>query len=154
MNGFEIFKFLHVLGAVVWVGAGVGLFLLSVRLRAVGDRGTIVTLGQHSEALGKLLFMPAAFGTLIFGVLMAATEARFSFMDLWILIGFAAVAASFLVGAMLLQRADARLSALAEEFGSDHVDVDRQLGKVLRLNAIDLAILVIAIWAMVAKPML
>lgn len=154
MNGFEIFEFLHVLGAVAWVGAGVTLFLLSVRLRAVGDRGTIVSLGQHSEALGKLLFMPAAFGTLLFGVLMVATEARFSFMDLWILIGFAAVAASFLVGAMLLQRADARLSALAEEFGSDHVDVDRQLGKVLRLNAIDLAILVIAIWAMVAKPML
>ncbi len=154
MNGFEIFKFLHVLGAVVWVGAGVTLFLLSVRLRAVGDRGTIVSLGQHSEALGKLLFMPAAFGTLLFGVLMVATEARFSFMDLWILIGFAAVAASFVVGAGLLQSADARLNELVAELGADHADVDRQLTKVLRLNAVDVGILVIAIWAMVAKPML
>lgn len=38
--------------------------------------------------------------------------------------------------------------------GIDHVDVDRQLGKVLRINAIDVGILIVAIWAMVAKPML
>ena len=154
MNGFEIFKFLHVLGAVVWVGAGAGLFLLSVRLRADGDRATIVALGRQSEALGKLLFMPAALVTLLFGVLMVATEARFSFLDLWILIGFAAVAASFVVGAMLMEPADKKLTALATELGVDHVDVDAQLAKVIRLNAIDVGILVVAIWAMVAKPML
>ena len=154
MNGYEIFKFLHVLGAVVWVGAGAGLFLLSVRLRADGQQATIVALGRQSEALGKLLFMPAALGTLLFGVLMVVTEARFAFTDLWILLGFAAVAASFVVGALLLGPADKKLTEVATELGVKHGDVDRQLAKVLRLNAIDVGILVVAIWAMVAKPML
>jgi hypothetical protein len=40
------------------------------------------------------------------------------------------------------------------ELGVGHADVDAQLAKVLRLNAVDLVILVVAIWAMVAKPML
>ena len=154
MNRYEIFKFLHVLAAVVWVGAGVGLFLLSVRLRASGDRSTLLALGRQSEALGKMLFMPAAMGTLLFGVLMVATEAHLSFLDLWILIGFGAVAASFVVGALMLQPADQKLTALAAELGVDHADVDVQLGKVTRLSAIDIGILVIAVWAMVAKPLL
>ena len=154
MNRLEIFKFLHVLGAVVWVGAGTGLFLLALRLRADGDRASIVAIGRQTESLAKMLFMPAAIGTLVFGVLMVATEARFSFGDLWILIGFAAVAASFVVGVLMLEPADKKLAALATELGLDHADVDAQLSKVLRLNAVDLVVLVVAIWPMVAKPML
>lgn len=154
MNRFEIFKFLHVLGSLLWVGAGAGLFLLAVRLRADGDRAAIVALGRQSEWLGKALFMPAALTTLLFGVLMVATDARFAFTDLWILIGFGAVAASMVVGVFMLEPADKKVTVMATELGVDHPDVDAQLGKVLRLNLIDVAILVIAVWAMVAKPML
>ncbi len=154
MNRFEIFKFFHVLSAVVWIGAGVSLTVLSMRLRAAGERATIIAVGGQTESLGKMLFMPAALGTLLFGVLMVATDPRFAFSDLWILIGFAAVAASFVVGVVMLTPADKKLAALVTEHGVDHPDVDNQLVKILRLSGVDVLILVIAVWAMVAKPML
>lgn len=154
MNRFEIFKFLHVLGAVVWVGSGAGLALLSMRLRTAGEHATIIALGRQTEALSKMLFMPAALGTLLFGVLMVATDPRFAFGDLWILIGFGAFAASFVVAVLMLEPADKRLTELATQRGVDHPEVDAQLAKVIRLSGVDVLILFVAIWAMVAKPTL
>lgn len=154
MDQFSILKFLHVLAAVIWVGAGFGLFLLSLRLRADNDRMGIMSLGRQSAALGKMLFAPASMATLVFGVLMVATDSRFAFTDLWILMGFVGIAASFVVGMGMLEPAGKKLATTMMESGLDHPDVDVQLSKIMRLNAIDLAILVVVIWAMVAKPML
>jgi uncharacterized membrane protein len=151
---FELFKLLHVLGAIVWLGAGASLFVLALRLRAAGDREGLLALGRHGQALGNLLFMPAALATLLFGVLMVATEARFAFTDLWILIGFGAIAASFAIALGFMTRADARLTALMQEHDIDHPVVAAQLTTVLRLNAVDVGILTVAVWAMVAKPTL
>jgi hypothetical protein len=92
--------------------------------------------------------------TLLFGVLMVATEARFAFTDLWILIGFGAIAVSFVIALGFMTPADNRLAALMENHSLDHPDVAAQLTTVLRLNAVDVGILTVAVWAMVAKPTL
>lgn len=153
MTRFEILKFIHVLGAVLWVGAGAGLMLLTVRLRSADERDAIIAIGRQTESIAKGLFMPAALTTLAFGILMVATEPRFAFSDLWIVVGFAGLAASFVVGVILLEPADKRLTALLVDRSLDDPQVDRELRKVIQLNTLDLAILVTAIWAMVAKPM-
>jgi uncharacterized membrane protein len=154
VDRFEILKLLHVLGAIVWVGAGSGLFLLGLRMRADGDREGLRSLGRSATALGQTLFAPAALVTLIAGVVMVATEPHFAFGDLWIIIGLTGVLASFVIGMGLAEPTDRRLAALLEDHEVDHPEVAATLARSFRLSTIDLAILMIVVWAMVAQPML
>jgi putative copper export protein len=154
VSRFEILKLLHVLGAIVWVGAGAGLVLLGQRMRADQDRDGLRALGRSSAALGKTLFAPAALVTLLAGVLMVATESRFAFSDLWIVIGLVGVLISFVLGAVLAEPTDTKLAALLEDHDVGHPEVAATLARSVRLSSIELGVMLIVVWAMVAQPML
>jgi hypothetical protein len=50
--------------------------------------------------------------------------------------------------------AEKRFTALAGEHGLDHPGVDAAARRITHGNALDVGILLIVVWAMVAKPML
>lgn len=152
MTRFEALKFLHVLGAIVWIGAGLSLFTYSVRIRSEGDEAGFGSLARHATFLTNTLFVPASLATLVFGILMVVTEPRFGFGDLWIVMGLVGIGASMVIGFGLLAPLDKKLTALFTEHGFQHAEVETLTGRLLRWNAIDLGILVTVAWAMVAKP--
>jgi uncharacterized membrane protein len=152
MTRYELFKLLHVVGAIAWVGGGMGLLVLSRRLLAARDYRGLHDLGQQSQALGTWLFMPAALLTVGFGVALVAAEAAFGFADLWILIGFGGILASGAAQMALAGPAGRRFSALAAEHGFDHPGVAAAARRVTYGNAADVGLLLVVVWAMVAKP--
>jgi uncharacterized membrane protein len=154
MTRYEILKFLHVVGAIAWVGGGLGLLLYSQQLVRARDYAGLLTIGRHSKALGTWLFMPAALLTVGFGIALVATEAAFRFRDLWILIGFGGVIASGVMQMALAEPAAKRFMGLAEEHGADHPDVAAAARKVNVGSFFDVGILLLVVWAMVAKPTL
>ena len=154
MTRYELFKLLHVVGAIAWIGGGMGLLLLNQRLVAARDHGALLSVGKHGQALGTWLFMPASLVTIGFGVAMVATEPTLRFVDLWILIGFGGVVASGIAQMAVAAPAEKRFTALAGDRGLDHPDVEAAARQVTYGNALDVSLLLVVVWAMVAKPTL
>lgn len=152
MDSYTLYKFLHVASAVIWVGSGVGLFALTLRMQRIGDRPGVLAIGRHAEALGKVLFMPASLSTLLWGVLMVLTTDTLGFSTTWIVVGFVGIAVSIVIGMGFISPTGERLGETVQEKGPDAPEIDQLVGRLLTLNGVDLVILFGVVWAMVAKP--
>lgn len=154
MTGYEFFKFMHVVGAIAWVGGGIGLTIFAWRARAAGDNGTVLSMVERGDDLGKFLFMPAFVLTLGFGIAMVATESSLSFTDLWILIGFGGIVLSGVAEMTIGQPAGKRLLAAVEAGGVGSPEAEAATRRSFNGSLLDVTVLLIVVWAMVAKPVL
>jgi uncharacterized membrane protein len=154
MSRYELFKLLHVVGAIVWVGAGAGLLVLNQHLVRVKDYDGLVMVGRASQSLGMRLFVPASLVTVAFGIALVATEPAYGFTDLWILIGFGGIVASGIAQTFVAERAGKRFLAIATEHGTDHPNLAVAARGITRGSVLDLGLLLVVVWAMVAKPVL
>ena len=149
---FELFKFLHIVTAMIWFGAGVGLVALTAIMAK--DRAATGAVAPHMEKVGQRLFGPAAGLTLVFGVIavLVSPDARgIDFEDLWVIVGFAGFLLSGVV-TMVANPATRRVAALAAEKGPDAPEVAAGARKITNLHLLDLLILLVVIAAMVFKP--
>jgi uncharacterized membrane protein len=151
---YEIFKLLHVVGAIAWVGGGIGLLVLTRRLVAARDHAGLLALGRASDSLGTWLFMPAGLLTVGFGVALVATETSLSFTALWILMGFGGIVLSGVAQMAISAPAQKRYLGLVAEHSLDSPDVTAAVRRLSTGSAIDVGILLVVVWAMVAKPTL
>ncbi|GEM_PF-2033875 len=154
MSRYELFRLLHVIGAIVWVGAGAGLLILNQHLVRVKDYGGLLTVGRASQALGVRLFIPASLVTVGFGIALVATEPAYRFTDLWILIGFGGILASGLAQTLVAERAGKRFLAVAAEHGTDHPNLAVAARGITLGSTLDVGFLLVVVWAMVTKPVL
>lgn len=148
---YNLFQFLHVASAIVWVGSGVGLVALLTTMNRAGDRATLMATNRHMEVLGGRLFGPSAMATLLFGVVTVLVGDGLSFTDPWIVIGFAGVAVSLLI-VVISNPINRKIGEAVAAHGPDHPDVTAGLTKARVLNYVDLVVLFVVVWAMVAKP--
>jgi uncharacterized membrane protein len=154
MTGYELFKFLHVVGAIVWLGSGIGLLMLNHQFIRARDHQGLLAIGRRTEALGTRLFAPASLVTVGAGIVMVATTSSLGFGDLWILIGFAGLILSGVAQMAVAAPAYARFQTLVDEYGPESEDV-ADAARGMRLgNVLDIGVLLVVVWAMVAKPTL
>lgn len=55
MTRYELFKWLHVMGGITWLGAGIGLAIVSWRLQKAGDHDTIVAIYKREQDLSNFM---------------------------------------------------------------------------------------------------
>lgn len=154
MTRYELFKLLHVVGALAWVGAGLGLLVLNRQLIRTRDYTGLLAVGRQSQALGTRLFVPASLLTVAFGIALVATEPSYRFTDLWILIGFVGILLSGAIQVAITERSGKRFMALAADHGTDHPGLGPAAQGITLGSALDVGVLVVVVWAMVAKPLL
>jgi len=80
---YLLFKFLHVVGAILWVGGISTLTVLYLQLGRVEERTTLASPLKTSSVAGRVIVGPAAAITLIAGI-AATVTAGFDFGMLWI----------------------------------------------------------------------
>ncbi|HUH08319.1 MAG TPA: DUF2269 family protein [Egibacteraceae bacterium] len=144
----------HVFSAIVWLGGGVALMILTARMVTNASADATVALMDQTAEFGKRLFMPASMGTLGFGVALVVAEPSFRFSDLWIILGLGGVAVSVILGAVFSQRTTASLRGALAEGGRDSAAAKELLRRLKLFGWADLAILFVVAWAMIAKPSL
>jgi uncharacterized membrane protein len=154
MTRSELLTMLHVLGAIAWLGAGIGLLVLQWLALRARDHAGLATVVRQSQTLGAWLFMPASLVTAASGIALVATEAAFHFTDLWILIGFGGILASPVVQMTVAHRTRERFLTLMGDEGTDHPQLLAAAGRVTLVNTFDIGVLVVVVWAMFAKPVL
>ncbi|HEX7071032.1 MAG TPA: DUF2269 family protein, partial [Rhodothermales bacterium] len=67
---YNLFKFIHVLAAIVWIGGLVAIGFLNARLATAGDRSALASLARESETFGKKIAGPASGVVLVAGIVM------------------------------------------------------------------------------------
>lgn len=149
MEAFEIYKFLHISFAIVWVGGGILSQFLTARARRAGPT-QVLGIARDMEFASSRVFAPAAMLTLVFGILMVVDFDGYTFSQTWIVIGLVAIGLSIVLGAGFLGPQAAKL---VKELEAGDAGATARLTRITRVSYLDLTILLIAVWAMVAKPL-
>lgn len=149
---YPLFKFLHIVAAVFWIGGIAAIGLLNARLARREDPTVLAATARQSRFFGAAVAGPAALVTLLAGIAMIAVSGMG--FTLWMLWGFAAIVASVVLGATGLRRAGARLIAGLQAADGDRSSTAPLQRRLALLNTVNLLLLLSAVWAMVFKPTL
>ncbi len=151
---YLLFKFIHVVSVIVWIGGGVAMVTFNALLARENDRSAQMTLAHLSSRYGKQVISPAAVITLLAGVFMVLASPSLSFSLLWITWGFVGILGSVLLGALLTARTLRGITALGADGAGDTARLGALQQRLGLLSFLDLLLLLSTVWAMVYKPTL
>ncbi len=151
MSYYEVLLFLHIATAIVWLGSAVLFFVLFQRTKMAPDPVLAERLGAHVKWLAQRLFIPSAFAVLVFGILLTI-EGPWNFDDVWILVGLAGWATSFVVGVGVIEPTTNKMHAAIAAHGPQHESVGGYSRRLDGLAAFDLTLLFAIVWDMALKP--
>ena len=149
---YEFWLFVHVLMAIVWVGGSIHLQIIGSRLQAADDPVQLGNFNRQVEWIGTRVLTPASILIVIAGVFMVLD--RWDFEQLWIIIGIAGFAYSFVNGAFFLGPLSGKTGKLIDERGVEDTQVQANIGRLFFYSRIELVILLVVVWAMTMKPTL
>jgi uncharacterized membrane protein len=151
VSRYEVLLFLHIAAATVWLGAAVTVQLLIFRAERAADQGAMQATGEGADWLATRLFIPASLSVLVLGVLLVV-DGPWGFDELWILLGLAGYAASFLTGILYFQPEGERVTRGIAAHGPDDPDVRQRLRRLSAVSWLEIVILFLVLADMALKP--
>jgi uncharacterized membrane protein len=142
---------LHVLAAVVWVGGGVLLTILALLAERANDPVALAKIGEQAEYVAQRIFIPAGLVVLAFGIAMIE-KGDLGWNHFWIDVALVGWAITFIVGSGFLGPQTKKLNALVEEHGVEHPLTQAKLKLILTVARLDVAMLLLIVADMTAKP--
>jgi uncharacterized membrane protein len=143
--------FAHVSGAIVWVGGGVMLSLVGLRVRSSADWAVFGEFARLLSYVGLRVFLPAVVVVLLSGLWLVLAGSEWNITQAWVLLALGSFAVAFLIGAVYLSRSAIELERQATA-ANDLAAARAAIGRWLAGYAVVLLILVFALWDMVFKP--
>jgi len=144
--------FLHILGAIIWIGGGIMLSLIAARTRRSDDPRSIAEFAKTLSYVGLRVLAPAVITVLLTGILMVLVSAGWEFTQLWILLALGIFVIAFLLGAVYLSRVALELQRLTASTDVNLQAAREALGRWIVGYQIVLYLLLFAVWDMVFKP--
>lgn len=150
---YLLFKFIHVLAVIIWLGGVIMMTLLNARISGAENPVALRALMGEASRIGPRVIGIAAATSLLTGI-GATVSGGIPFKSLWISLGFLAVIVSIALGASLIRITTNKLTALVNEDASDTATVTALQGRLRLVNSLNILILIGAVAAMVFKPLL
>ena len=148
MDVYSIFKFLHVICAIAWVGGGLTLIAANIFLtRAKGDTELFATL-NIMNVLGKTWFVPASMLTVLFGAIVTTLGGMW--LQLWVLLGLAGFASTFFTGLTIIEPTGRQIAAALEQGRNDDALVMAK--RLMQISKFDYTVILVVVADMVLKP--
>jgi uncharacterized membrane protein len=147
---YDWLKAFHVLIAIIWIGGGIMINVLSffaLRSKLPGRRAEFA---REVEWVGTRIFTPASLILLGLGFWLLY-ELDWGY-PLWIVIGLIGFGLSFVIGAGFLGPQAGRIAKAIETHGADSSEAEALIRRVLMVARVDLLILVVVTFDMVLKP--
>jgi uncharacterized membrane protein len=149
---YLLFKLLHLLAVITWVGGAITGAVLNARVAASGDAAAARALSAQNEFLGRVLMGPSALATLLTGIGLVVVGR--TGMPLWIVWGLVGVIGSTVVGGGILGRAGARLGVLMAAPEPDAAAIAALRRRMRTWGRVVMALLLSTVAVMVFKPTL
>jgi uncharacterized membrane protein len=148
---YALFKWVHVTGAVLWVGGGLTLTILALRAERSADPAEMATIAKQAAFVGERVFAPIGLVVLAMGIAMVIN------LDLgwgtsWIVIGLVGYAITFLTGLLVLGPQAKRIGQLIETVGAEAAETQAAIKRILLIALVDEGVLLLVVAAMVLKP--
>jgi uncharacterized membrane protein len=150
---YSVFKVIHVLAAIVWLGGGTAITVLALRAQRAKDNVQLFQIGSQAEWMSLRVFVPSSLVVLAMGLVLMH-KGSWGYGHFWPLFGLIAWAVSFAVGAGFLGPQSGRLAKLFEEKGAEHPETQARLNRIITVARADVALLLVVALDMVAKPFL
>ena len=147
MSWYEFLLFVHVSGAVIWIGGGSILQVYGMMLRRGGDADEIARFAGRAGVLGERLFVPVAVVVLLAGIGLMI-EGSWSWSDLWVVYALVAFAASFVIGVAVLTPQAKKLPVV----GPATPEGQELIARIFGILRADLVLLFSIVFAMTVKP--
>jgi len=150
-NWYALFKAVHVLLAVVWVGGGVTIMIHGIRAQRANDTKSILTIAQQASFMGEKVFAPAGLVVFLMGIAMMINSS-WGWGHFWIVAGLIGYASTFLVGIGVLSPLAKKIERSAQENGPEHPETMALIERIMLIARFDVAVLLLVIVDMATKP--
>ena len=150
MSYYEVLLFVHVLGVAIWFGTGFALLVLGNRFGRAGDNQALQSLFGQAEWLATRLFIPVSLTVLVAGILLVI-EGPWAFDQLWVLLGLAGFAATFLTGLLMIKPHSEKIAADLAREGMTPGSA-RAIGSMFARQRIDYTVIALVVADMTFKP--
>lgn len=147
---YELLLYLHILSATVWVGGAVYVQLLGIRVSRSEDPAELPRFARNIEAIGRVVFAPAALVILGTGAVM--TLQAWDFGQAWIVFAIGLWVLSVVAGAAYLAPTSKRVAALFDSEGPASVVGRRLIARMFLVSRLELVSFAVIIALMVFKP--
>ncbi len=151
-GSYQVYKALHVVAAVIWVGGDVTLTTLGIVFERRNDGPTLQALGRMGTWVGTRVYTPALFAVLIFGIAVMEKGNYDWWGVFWIDFALVGWLVAGLVGVGFVGPELGRIDKAAMEFGPMSEEVGRRVKRLFMVFRFDTALLVLIVIDMVAKP--
>jgi uncharacterized membrane protein len=148
---YEVFKTVHVVAAITWLGGGLLITVLALRADRAGNDDDLIGIGRQAEWASTRIFIPSSLVVLVMGVILMH-KGQWGYDHFWTLFGLLAWGLSFAVGATFLGPQTAKLNKLVAEKGPRHPETQEKLRVILAVARADVVLIVLIAIDMVAKP--
>ncbi|HVU77871.1 MAG TPA: DUF2269 family protein [Gaiellaceae bacterium] len=150
-NWYALFKAVHVVFAVIWIGGGSLLIVNGIRAQRADEPKTVVLVAQQAAFAGEKIFAPAGLVVFLMGIAMMINTS-WGWGHFWIVAGLIGYAATFVTGVAVLSPLAKKIAASAEANGPEHPETLALIDRILFVGRIDVALLMLVIVDMVTKP--
>lgn len=147
---YDVWKLLHVLAAIVWVGGALMLNILAALAIRSSLPGRRAEFAREAEKVGMRLFAPAGLLLVIMGFVLVE-KGNWGY-HLWVILGLVAYGLSFLTGLLFIGPESGRIGKAIEAEGPDSATVAARIDRILLISRIELVILFLVVVDMVLKP--
>jgi uncharacterized membrane protein len=149
---YRILLFLHIGGAIVWVGGAITLQILAILIIRSDDLNRLAQFAGDTESIGLRVFMSASLVVLVCGIGLVIKGA-WGFGHFWVVLGLAAFVFCFLSGLLYISPHSGKAKELIEaNKGVATEAVAERIKNILTASRIELGILVLIVFLMVFKP--
>jgi uncharacterized membrane protein len=148
---YALFKAIHVVVAVIWVGGGLMLTVDGIRARRETNPASVVAVAQRAAFWGEKVFAPAGLVVFVMGIAMMINT-DWGWGHFWIVVGLIGYASTFITGIAVLSPMAKKIGASAQANGPEHPATIALIERILLIASIDVTVLVLVILDMVTKP--
>ena len=150
-DSYSVFKALHVVTIVIWVGGDLTLTTLGVVFERRRDSETLAAIGKLGAWIGPRIYTPASFAVFAFGAALVQ-KGSWGWGVVWIDLALAGWAIATGLGVLFVGPELGRIDRAAEMHGPTSDEVARRVRRLFTVFRFDTVLLVLIVLDMTAKP--
>ncbi len=147
---YTLVKYVHVLAAMVWVGGVFYSQVLAWRAARSDDPSELPRTARAIGYLGLRIFLPTAIILFVAGLFLVIDKWQFS--QLWVSVSMLTWLVLVLIGALYLGPNGEKTGKLFATEGPTSVAARASLDKIFLVTRLQIVLLVLVVFLMVAKP--
>jgi uncharacterized membrane protein len=150
MTSYELWLFLHLTAAIVWIGGAITAQVFGVLAKRSGDPGQSAALGRNLGFVGMYVFLPSAIVVVLTGGLLVE-DGNWDWGEPFVILGLVGwavvVAAAFGYVVREMGKAGARMAAEGPS-----PELAARVGTLVLIARVLIVVLVAIVFVMVVKP--